>query len=72
MKPIVPNDEAQTDISFIEGFYNRRRRRSSLGYHSPDEFERHFNEGFNPSPLFDGISKQLSVSCPSEFVVVTE
>lgn len=35
--------EAQTDIfSYIVGFYNRQRRHSSLGYLSPDEFERRY------------------------------
>lgn len=35
--------EAQTDIfAFIVGFYNRQRRHSSLGYLSPDEFERRY------------------------------
>jgi transposase InsO family protein len=34
--------EAQTAIfTYIEGFYNRRRRHSTLGYLSPVEFERH-------------------------------
>jgi putative transposase len=32
--------EAQTAIfAYIEGFYNRRRRHSTLGYLSPMEFE---------------------------------
>ena len=32
--------EAKTDIfSYIEGFYNRKRRHSSLGYLSPEDFE---------------------------------
>jgi transposase InsO family protein len=35
--------EAQTDIfAYIVGFYNRQRRHSSLGYVSPDEFERRY------------------------------
>jgi putative transposase len=35
--------EAQTDIfAYIVGFYNRQRRHSSLGYVSPEEFERHY------------------------------
>lgn len=33
--------EARSDIfRYIEGFYNRQRRHSSLGYLSPEEFER--------------------------------
>jgi transposase InsO family protein len=35
--------EAITDIfSYIVGFYNRQRRHSSLGYLTPEEFERHY------------------------------
>ena len=35
--------EATTDIfSYIVGFYNRQRRHSSLGYLSPEEFERRY------------------------------
>lgn len=30
-------------FSYIEGYYNRVRRHSSLGYRTPDEFEREFN-----------------------------
>ena len=30
-------------FSYIEGYYNRVRRHSSLGYKSPDEFEREIN-----------------------------
>jgi putative transposase len=35
--------QAQTDIfAYIVGFYNRQRRHSSLGYLSPEEFERRY------------------------------
>lgn len=38
--------KARTDIFlFIEGFYNRRRRHSTLGCLSPDQFERNFYLG---------------------------
>ena len=30
-------------FSYIEGYYNRVRRHSSLGYKSPEEFEREIN-----------------------------
>jgi putative transposase len=32
-------------FEFIEGFYNRRRRHSSIGYLSPVEYERRYHEG---------------------------
>jgi putative transposase len=39
-------EEAQTDLFFyIEGFYNRRRRHSALGYLSPDAYEKaHYHQ----------------------------
>ena len=30
-------------FSYIEGYYNRVRRHSGLGYKTPEEFERDFN-----------------------------
>jgi putative transposase len=40
--------EARTDIfAYIEGFYNRNRRHSSLGYLSPEEFERHYYDNLS-------------------------
>ena len=40
--------EAQADIFlYIEGFYNRRRRHSSLGYVRPDQFEQYFYFSLN-------------------------
>jgi putative transposase len=37
--------EVQVAIfNFIEGWYNPRRRHSSLGYHSPVTFERYYRE----------------------------
>ena len=38
-------EEAQSEIfQYIEIFYNRQRRHSSLGYLSPDQFERQFEQ----------------------------
>ena len=39
-RPYVTRDEAKQDIfEYIEVFYNRQRRHSTLGYHSPVEYE---------------------------------
>ena len=38
-------DEARPDLFFyIEGFYNRRRRHSSLGYLSPEAYEQLYHK----------------------------
>ena len=34
-------------FSYIEGYYNRTRRHSTLGYKTPDEFEREWNFKLN-------------------------
>jgi putative transposase len=42
-RPFKTHAEARMAVfEFIEGFYNPRRRHSSLGYLSPIKFERHF------------------------------
>lgn len=42
--------QLRTEVfSYIEGFYNRRRRHSGLGYLSPEEFERR-SAGARPKP----------------------
>ncbi len=38
-------DEAKAGIfEYIELFYNRKRRHSAIGYFSPVEFEKRYNE----------------------------
>ena len=36
----TPAEARSVVFSFIEGFYNPRRRHSSIGYHAPIDFER--------------------------------
>jgi hypothetical protein len=39
--PFRTREEARSVLfAYLEGFYNRRRRHSALGYLSPEEFER--------------------------------
>ena len=55
-------------FNYIESYYNRVRRRSSLGYQSPEDFERAYyqrteaRENFGHRPGKDTIAKQRS--CP--------
>jgi putative transposase len=48
-------DEARTAIfAFIEGFYNRRRRHSSIGYLSPVDYELANREAARPLQRYGG------------------
>ena len=38
----TPTQARSALFDFIEGFYNPHRLHSSLGYHSPAEFERRY------------------------------
>ena len=43
MKPKSFEDTKMLIFRYIDGFYNKRRLHSHLGYKSPDDFEREFN-----------------------------
>jgi putative transposase len=46
-------------FSYIEGYYNRVRRHSALGYKTPEEFEREFNlkkKGSSSESFVSGIT----------------
>ena len=43
MRTLVTRDEARADLfDYIEVFYNRSRRHSTLGYKSPVQFLQHW------------------------------
>ena len=59
--------EAQVAVfNFIEGWYNPRRRHSSLGYHSPSNFERCYREtNAVPRPVTHRQSRPRAKEAPS-------
>ncbi len=43
MEPVTISSELQRDLAFwIEGYYNRERRHSTIGYLSPIDYEQQF------------------------------
>jgi putative transposase len=51
-------------FEYIEGFYNFRRRHSSLGYRSPIRFEKELTDGKNPKALLPLNAADRAVSKP--------
>ena len=43
-------EQARREIIEYIGYYNAERRRSSLGYLTPAEFERRWHAGSSPTP----------------------
>jgi len=59
--------EARTAVfEYIEGWYNPRRRHSTLGYLSPAEYERHHAEHATPHVPTTGVANADNGSVPSE------
>jgi putative transposase len=51
-RTVTTRAEAQTDLfDYIEPFYNRRRRHSTLGYASPQQFLNNWLSGLHEKEL---------------------
>ena len=49
-----PEKARQAIVEYIEGFYNRQHLHQTLGYRSPEEFEKLGDESKTRCPLFRG------------------
>ena len=49
-------------FSYIEGYYNRVRRHSAIGYKTPEEFERDHNTKKNGESRESCVQKNLTIS----------
>jgi hypothetical protein len=59
-------------FEFIEGFYNPRRRHSSIGYLSPIDYERHHAanpDAHQPAAVLAAVKDEPSGRPPSEAVL---